>query len=111
MQNNDVSVSPVLPTGQEIFDTIMGGIEPELVSGNEAALAATYANETPDQKQERMARYQSAFETYDVRYKEYCDTMNAQVNAYRHDALRMAEGKSHDEETGALRSLEASFEA
>lgn len=102
---------PVLPTGQEIFDIIMGDIEPDLVSDAAETLDQKYAGESPEQKAGRMARYQAAFAEYDVQYKEYMDAMNAEVNAYRQEALKLTEQNSQKKDETELQSLEAAFAA
>lgn len=87
----------------------MIGIEPDLVSDMKGMLEEMYSDETPEEKTERMARYQAAFAEYDVRYKEYVDAMHTEVNAYRHEALKLTEQNSHKKDEAELQSLEAAF--
>lgn len=102
---------PVLPTGQHIYDSLMGGIEPELVEPVLSSLEQKYAAETPEQKAERMARYQKAFEEYDKQYAAYIVTLSDQVHTYRHESIKAVESRARADESAELSQLESTFSA
>lgn len=97
------------PTGEEVYDSIMGGIEPELISVNIPHLDEQYANETEEEKSARYERYTQAFAKYDEAYAKWEAELNTLVTNYRHEALSSAEAQSKQEDAGALSQLEESF--
>lgn len=109
MDDMSTPIAPVLPSGRQIYDTIMGGIEPELVSSTIDELNERYKDEPPAQKAERKARYEAAFAEYDVRYKAYIHQLGEQVHEYRRASLRSTEERDRRQEDDVLHSLEESF--
>jgi hypothetical protein len=97
------------PTGQQIYDTIMGWIEPDLVTAALPLVAEKYKNETPQEKKERTDRYALAYEAYDKVYAVWSQRLGAAVAAYRRAALQGAEQESTTEESGILSQLESSM--
>ena len=96
---------PVL-TGDEIYDSLMQTIEPELLIAVMPTLEEKYKHETPEQAKERAARYEKAFKEYDRKFGEYKENWIGQWNLYRHHVLHGAEKKSRTKESGGLRALE-----
>lgn len=72
-----------LPTAREVYDAIMGGIEPELVTDQLPLLDAKYANETPVEKTVRMERYGRAFVAYEIAYEAYEQSIRRSADACR----------------------------
>jgi len=56
-----IPIDPSL-TGDEIYDRIMTGIEPELTTEQLPTLSEKYKDETDEQKQARADRYNAAFD-------------------------------------------------
>lgn len=96
---------PRIPTGQEIFDAIMGHIEPELTSAGVQALPGLYKNETPEQKGIRQKRYELAIERYEQAYEGYIATLHAQVKRYASESYRHVELTDRHDEGGFLDQL------
>lgn len=90
-QDDDAAVLPPLPSlpqsGQEVFDQIMGQIEPELTSAGRAMLEEKYSNETAEARQARFQRYEAAFEEYDRRYAEYQLQQQGALRSFQRQAV------------------------
>jgi hypothetical protein len=99
-----------VPSGTEIYDALMGGIEPELVSANMALLEEKYKNETAEEKEVRQERYQKAFEAYDKAYKEWISDLSAAVEAKKKDAYKVAEEQTKNADEAVLGDIESQFE-
>lgn len=97
----------LIPDGDEIYDKLMAGIEPELVSGAAAGLKAKYADETPEQKKVRAARYASAFAEYDRQFAQYCNQRSGKMQRARAEALESLEEQEHAQDQNDMASLEA----
>lgn len=100
---------PSIPTAEELYDTLMRGIEPDLMSAQIPGLKAKYANETPEMQEARMARYTKAYAAYDKALAAYLKELDKQVNAYRKEAFKSGEAKSKVQEAEQLNALEAAF--
>ncbi|HVW67168.1 MAG TPA: hypothetical protein VHA78_05595 [Candidatus Peribacteraceae bacterium] len=101
---------PKILRGQEIYDLIMSQIEPDLVSTQLPLLAQKYATETPEDKKARAQRYNKAFAEYDKKFQEYCDTWDADLRAYKRQAIQTIEKNAREgQETDQLASIEHSL--
>ncbi len=100
---------PSVPTGQELFDALMGHIEPELTSRNAGTLDRIYKDETPAQRQARMRRYDRALRLYDKAYDDYMATLDKQVGRYRRDAFVHAEYEDRKRDDDALGAFDLYF--
>lgn len=87
----NLPVPPPIPGGRELYDTLMGAIEPELTTAGLATLAAKYADETRDQKAGRAKRYNAAFEEYAKRFDAYNADWLSQFSAFQRQALKTVE--------------------
>lgn len=101
-----------IPTGQELFDSIMAHIEPDLTSENLKTLDQKYAGETEDETWTRKQRYELAFERYEQAYSGYVETLQAQANRYRKQSIQKVELEHREKESGFLGTIEqAIFQA
>lgn len=103
---------PTIPlelTGEQVFDVIMGAIEPELTSAQVDGLTAKYANETPEQKQEREERYNKAYEEYDRRFALFQKALDEKADAVHREAMRSVEANDRAAEQADLANLEANL--
>lgn len=98
---------PQIPTGDEIYNSIMSQIEPELTSAQISLLEEKYKGETEGDQKVRMERYTKAFEEYEKQYGEYIATLDAQVRSFKRDAMSSTEGQSRAEDNAQLASLES----
>lgn len=99
---------PALPaSGQEVFDMIMGRIEPELTSAQRPSLTQKYQGETPEQAKARAERYQKAFEEYDKQYAAYMQSVDGTLRGYQRGALKGIEQNASGREETNVASLES----
>lgn len=54
-----------IPTGEEIYASIMGGIEPDLLLENIGTLGEKYAGESEKDRMKRSKRYKKALKKYE----------------------------------------------
>lgn len=113
VQRGDIVLSPppAIPTGEELYDSIMSKIEPELVSSSLPTLNGKYKDETPDQEKARRDRYNKAFAAYDAEYATTMADLQAKVVQYRKDAFAKVEDQQRALEESELSSLEDSMTA
>lgn len=98
---------PTIPSGAQIYDMIMGQIEPELTTDQTARLEQIAAGETPAQIKKRAQRYKRAFEEYDKRFESYVASLREQVHSYQRIVAQRCEQEEHEAETVALQNLES----
>lgn len=96
-----------LPSGPELYDRIMAGIEPELMSGSVGGLRAKYADETPEEKEARGKRYAKAYAEYDTQYAQYQLKRDSSMLRYKSQALQSLEASSKQVEESEMSDLEA----
>jgi hypothetical protein len=102
---------PVIPSGQEIYDSIMAEIEPELTSAERPRLREKYRNEAPEQSRERAKRYRAAFAEYKKRFTASMQALQTKVREYKREAMSTVENRTKSKEANALSSLEAAMSA
>lgn len=96
--------------GQEIYDTIMSGIEPELTSRMLPTLPELYKDETAEQAEARKLRYEAAYAEYDKRYAQYMVDMSTKVHMLQRTSLAGIESDERkQEEDNTLKNLESSI--
>lgn len=85
---------------EQIYDLLMGQIEPELLLANIPVLDAKYAAETPEEHAVRMARYAEAYRKFDAALKAFKDDVNGRVKTAKRTSLKAeeAQAKKEDEE-------------
>jgi hypothetical protein len=97
---------PRIPTGQEIFDTIMEHFEPELTTEGWKDLDGKYAGETADHKEARRKRYEVAFERYEQAYEGYMATLRAQVQKFKRASFDHVEAKDRIRDATAMSGIQ-----
>lgn len=100
---------PKIKSGREIYDSIMGQIEPELVSAEIPKLKEKYSNETTEQKSARGERYRKAFIKYYEMFEIYVADMREKIRRYQRNAMKTVEEISQWEDSSALDNLAASM--
>lgn len=96
----------VFPTGDELYDQLMGSIEPELLTENIPHLDDKYTNESEDNRAKRYEHYTKSYEQYDEAFAAWHTNFHKKVTVYRREALRSAERESKTEEVPVLAQLE-----
>lgn len=66
---------------EEIYNLIMGEIEPELTTYILPFLDGWYQSETVEEKQDRVARYERAFEEFQRRFSQFMQAGRERVLA------------------------------
>lgn len=101
--------STTMPSGEEIYDSIMAEIEPELTTPQLPLLKEKYKDETAEQAKARAERYQKAFKLYDSIYQNFVIEVDTKAREYRRSALQSAEREESAKEAASLSGLEAAF--
>ncbi len=109
--SDPVSAPPVIPDGDALYRQIMGGIEPDLLPETIGVLKEKYVGETPEQAQERAARYEKAFAEYDRQYAAFMERMETAVRAYEHAAVASIEREDRTDEDAQMQDLESAISA
>ena len=100
---------PAFPSGQDVYDGVMGGIEPELTTSQLPLLSQKYQNETQDDARIRSERYTKAFAEYDRRYAAFSIELENAVHTYQKVAGDSVEQHSKMQEEQELSNLEQSI--
>jgi hypothetical protein len=100
-----IPMPPVILSGHELYDQIMGGIEPELTTKGRKLAELKYQNETPEQHEERMARYQRAFEEYERRYTDHKNKQQKQVMDFKKGLRGWVERKTQTKKEQKLANI------
>ena len=95
-----------IPTGDEIYDRIMSGINPELMSKNVSSLKAKYQNESPELKKQRADRYNKDFAEYERQYAQFRSSRDVTMHCYKAEALKSLEAKEREAEASDVLDLE-----
>jgi hypothetical protein len=97
---------PAIPSAEELYDLLMGKIEPELTTRELPKLAAKYKGESRAEAAARRQRYRRAYEEYERRYRAYIAELHGKVDAYRRHALGEIEERHWKQEESALTKIE-----
>ena len=100
---------PKIPTGRELYDALMGHIEPELVTDASKLLDEKYKDETPEHHAARMKRYEAAYKKFDEEFSGFMADVNAEVRTSKRETLAAKEAAAQQSDQQALTSLESAF--
>lgn len=103
-------LAALIPSGSEIYDSLMEPIEPELLSNNLPVLAEKYKDESEPDRVKRMEKYSMAFAEYDKAYEKWIKDLRGAVKLKRSEACRVAEEEQKEEDSSLLTDLESQFE-
>ena len=95
-----------IPTGDELYNMLMGGIEPDLTTDQLPLLDQKYQGEIPEQAKIRAERYEKAFAEYDRQLAAYLAHLEAKVREYQATARKSLENEEHEKEERALSGIE-----
>lgn len=99
-------------SGDELYDSIMGSIEPDLLLANMPQVVLDMEHDTKDAKAERIERYNRAFAEYDRRLAEHKRDWDKSYNAYKRASMESLSGflnaADKDRMTDIERQLDAS---
>ncbi len=94
------------PTGAALYDTLMRGIEPELVTANLKKLDAPYTHESDADRKRRYKRYGKAFTAYQKAFKAWSAVVRRAIAQYKKALSRAGEATNKRQEDTFLQSLE-----
>lgn len=97
---------PKIPSGKEIYDSIMQEIEPELTTEGVSLLPQKYQNETPEAARARAERYKRAWHVYKERFDTYKSELHEKVKRYSKQTVTALEDASKNAEALALEEIE-----
>lgn len=92
---------------EQVYDFLMSKIEPELTTAMLSLLAEKYKEETPEQKQERGARYEAAFAAYDIALQEYIEQMKQEAKTFQRTFRSATEEAMRGHESTELSNIES----
>lgn len=104
--NNRTGIQPTVPTASEFFARVMGSIEPDLLLST-IERKTKYADETSTEHDQRMKRYQSAFQRYRMQRTEALRKLRTEADAFVHALFTQAEEQLSSQEQEALGRIEA----
>ena len=100
-----------IPTGDEVYDSIMRKIEPELLTKNLKKLDTPYREETAPERTKRYQRYSMAFVEYKKIYQAWAERLGEAMKSYKRALHRTAETLSGTGEQNILESLVEQIQA
>lgn len=78
---------PPIVGGEDLYEMIMGSIEPDLLISHMPRVVLEMQNDTQEAKEERVMRYNRAFAEYDRRLTLHKQEWDKTYNAYRHASM------------------------
>ncbi|MCF7844769.1 MAG: hypothetical protein K9M03_03005 [Kiritimatiellales bacterium] len=99
-------IIPIVPSTNELYDSLMSKIEPELVSSQVPLLEEKYKGETKDQRAKRAEKYKKAYKAFMKAFGLYMIDLNHKIGAYRKQAYASAEINNRSKEQERLTNLE-----
>ena len=109
-QTQSVSVIPPIPSADEIYDSLMASIEPELTSDNLSRIVEMTANETLEQRTTRADRYMRAFEAYDKKLLAHFNDWNQAFALYKKSSMKQTEVEVNQAEGSVIQEIENGFD-
>ena len=94
---------------KQLYNAIMADIEPDLLLEHIPLLDELYADETQADHAARVARYEEAYEKFDVALQQFMGEVHEEVRVSRREALKTKELRDRAEEQTTLTHLESAF--
>lgn len=79
-------------SGDELYDSIMGSIEPDLLISNMPQVVLDMEHDTQEVKTERIERYNRAFAEYDRRLARHKQDWDTAYNDYKRASMESLTG-------------------
>lgn len=108
-QDGAMPTPPQVLGGTEVYDQIMGQIEPDLTTTQRPLLTEKYKNETPEEAKVRAERYSKALAEYEKQYQQYMADMEGKIRSFGVGVIRSVENEARKGEEGDLNNLEQSI--
>lgn len=97
------------PTAEELYDTIMQQVEPELMRANLPTLDDPYQGESDVERKKRYERYSEAFAEFEKRKDTYMTKRREDLDEYYKNRMEQIEAASQKKDAAVLARLEANF--
>ncbi len=94
---------------EQLYDTLMSEIEPDLMLATLPTLDAKYVGESEADRAVRMKRYEAAYAKFDAEFEKFMADVQEEVRVSRREALKAKEEQDRQSDQPALASLEAAF--
>lgn len=94
---------------EQLYDTLMSEIEPDLLLANLPTLDAKYAGESAADRAERMKRYDAAYAKFDKEFATFMAEVQEEVRVSKRTALKQKEEQDKLSDQPVLDSLEAAL--
>ncbi len=104
-QKTDTADFATLPAGEQIYDTIMAQIEPDLLTASTVKTDAPEDGEALEAYGARMARYRKAFALYEKCFEAFVTHLRDESRKTKLAARFAAEQQTHDTEEAAAEKL------
>lgn len=96
---------------EDVYDYLMGAIEPELTRAQIPLLDAKYQNETPEQKKARGERYAAAFAQFEHAFETLVMLWNNSLEAFQKKMLTASAKRIAEQDARKLTDLGNAFDA
>lgn len=91
---------------RELYDAVMGEIEPELTTEMIPALEELHEDETPEQTKHRAKHYAWAFEQFFLLWNDVVEEVFGQLEQVKHALLARARKDTEEVENLAMHEIE-----
>jgi len=99
-----------LPSMEEIYNLLMGSIEPDLTTDMLPFLEEIYAGESAEEAEDRKRRYEEAFQEFAEKFDKALAIWKEQILRFKAKAFAMAQERVGKEDAQALSDIEHSFD-
>ena len=109
MSDDATEASENRQMAEQIYDMIMGDIEPDLLLGNIPGLDEKFAGEGEEEHEERMERYKEAYKKFDIELAEFMGKVKKETRDNKRSALKEKEEHDKEVEANELADIESAF--
>ena len=107
--SDDTTGAPNNLTAEQLYNRLMLDIEPELTTDVLPDLAVWYADETENERRERMERYAKAFEIFGECLLAFGKFWREQLEDFKKNTFETSEKSVASEEAKQIGDIEQSF--
>lgn len=97
-------------TLEQIYNLLMGSVEPELTTDVLPHLVDLYANETAEDNKKRMERYEWAFTEFDRKFESFMALWKDYISQFQKDVLEEFKSVAIKQEIQELSDIEHSID-
>jgi hypothetical protein len=101
------SLPPPVSSPEWLYDLVMRNIEPDLTSGEIPLLPERYADESPEDRIERMERYDRAFDLFDLVLQDLSEVFADAAREWKEEMQRHVQAEEAHERSTELGAAES----